>query len=111
MRSGFLKIEGQHLKCADPVVDTGDTFDFARIIVSHKDTLKLWVKLLDRSHAEDHSQRELGLMNIPLKKEKIPEIKRRIRVQDEIIGWLQDEKDPDSLVQLGTYLLPLTDLS
>jgi hypothetical protein len=51
----------------------------------------------------------LGLLHIPIHKNKLPEFKRRIRqFQDEIIGWLQDEKEPTQVAQLGTYLIPVT---
>lgn len=36
-------------------------------------------------------------------------LSQRIQLfQDEIIGWLQDEKEPTQIVQLGTYLVPMT---
>jgi hypothetical protein len=55
------------------------------------------------------SECDLGQINIPINAEKIPELKSRIQLlQDEIIGWLQDEKKPTQIVQLGTYMVPMT---
>ena len=49
----------------------------------------------------------MNYLNIPINKAKIPEFKKRIQsFQDEMIGWLQDEEDPDGLVQLGIYMIP-----
>jgi len=107
LRAGFLVKKKNRLVACDPVIDTAqDGFDFYRVLLSHQETLTTWVKALEGLGAEE---RELGLINIPLSSAKVPEFKRRIRAfQDEIIGWLQDEKDPDQVVQLGTYLVPLT---
>ena len=93
----------------DALVDTGpEAQTFANVSVTkiHRDTMTAWTKVLE---SKPKAERELGLLHIPIDSAKIPELKRRIQsFQDEIIGWLQDEKDADQLVQLGTYLIPVT---
>jgi len=90
----------------DPVIDTGDNTQDARILSSHIETLLAWARLLPSLSIDE---RELGILNIPLSSKRIPEFKSRIRrFQDEIIGWLQDEAEPDTVVQLGTYLVPIS---
>jgi uncharacterized protein (TIGR02147 family) len=107
LQSGFLvKEKTGKLIAKDPVIDTGDAFDFARVLENHSRTLDTWRRILSELSQEE---RELGLLNIPISKEKIPELKKRIRqFQEEIIGWIQDEKSPDQIVQLGTYLMPIS---
>ena len=93
-------------KAMDVVVDTGDQV-FSRVLMNdhHSQTLKKWSEMVEHI---DPNLRELGLLHIPIAQSKIPELKKRIRnFQDEIIGWLQDEKEADTLIQLGTYLIPL----
>lgn len=93
-------------KASETVVDTGDQV-FSRTLMNdhHSQTLKKWSEWIE---VIDPSLRELGLLHIPINKAKISELKKRIRnFQDEIIGWLQDEKEADTLIQLGTYLIPL----
>lgn len=56
-----------------------------------------------------NTHQELGLINIPINSNKIPELKQKMRqFQDEIIGWLQSEDKPNCVVQLGSYLMPIT---
>ncbi len=93
----------------DKVIDTGpESIQYAKYKVTdiHGENLRAWAKIFDQIQPED---RELGLINIPISEDRIPELKRRIRVfQDEIIGWLMDVKSPTKVVQLGTYLVPIT---
>jgi uncharacterized protein (TIGR02147 family) len=93
----------------DAVVDTGPestAFGRIKLIDIHRENLRAWAKILDQTTPRE---RELGLINIPVNANKVPEFKRRIRAfQDEIIAWLQDEKEPTQVVQLGTYLVPVT---
>lgn len=106
MRSGFIKkVNGKWIQ-SDPVLTTGEAFDEERILFHHQETLKVWSKYLMDYSSDD---RELGLLNIPIESDKIPELQRRIRdFQSEIIGWLKDEKEPTRVVQLGIYLVPIT---
>jgi uncharacterized protein (TIGR02147 family) len=107
IKGGFWKQDGHGSWLPqEPVLDTGNgIFKEALINQLHSQTLNKWATWMDDL---EPSQRELGLLYIPMNKEKIPELKERIRqFQDEIIGWLQDEKNPDQMVQLGTYLIPL----
>lgn len=105
VRAGFLKSENGKLVPTDPVVDTGDeVFLHGFMQRHHSETLKVWSQNLDRFSPIDQ---ELGLLNIPISSDKIPELKKRIRkFQDEIIGWVQSESNADRVVQLGTYLIP-----
>ena len=93
----------------DVFMDTGlesTTYQDISITQIHKENLLAWTKIIDTIPKED---RELGMLNIPIHHGKIPEFKKRIQhFQDEIIGWLQDEKDPTQIVQLGTYLVPIS---
>jgi uncharacterized protein (TIGR02147 family) len=106
MKAGFLKIADGRYQQSDPVVDTGDAIDEIMGLKYHTNTLQTWSKALPLT---DKNLRELGVLNIPIATDKIPELKMRMRkFQDEIIGWLQDEKQPERVVQLGMYLVPTT---
>ena len=107
VNAGFLeKTADNRIEVRDPVVDTGDNFDFARVLQMHQQNLKVWQEMLG---ALSMDERELGLLNIPISSDKIPEFKERIRAfQDEIIGWLSSEQSPDRVVQLGVYLMPIS---
>jgi uncharacterized protein (TIGR02147 family) len=93
----------------DIILETGpETRKYGSVKVSdiHKGNLEAWARILG---SIPPAERELGLLHIPIDEKKLPELKARIRrFQDEIIGWLQDEKAPTQVVQLGTYLLPMT---
>lgn len=102
----WIQDQNGQWKANDPVLDTGDNV-FTGILMNelHSKTLDQWSKWIQEV---EPTQRELGLLYIPINSNKIPELKKRIRdFQDEIIGWLQDEKEADQIVQLGTYLMPL----
>jgi uncharacterized protein (TIGR02147 family) len=91
---------------SEPHIDTGHNFDEFQVLKFHIETLKVWCQILPNLSKDS---RELGVLNIPINSQKIPEFKNRIRnFQDEIIGWLEAEDNPDTLVQLGTYLVPLS---
>jgi uncharacterized protein (TIGR02147 family) len=97
------------IQVADLFLDTGheeNTFGEINVAKVHQETLIAWSKVLETI---PKSQRELGLINIPINAAKVPEFKKRIQAfQDEIIGWLAEETEANELVQLGTYLIPLT---
>jgi uncharacterized protein (TIGR02147 family) len=97
------------IEVSDAVIDTGPeakAYGKVKVTEIHKQNLCAWAQILDGIPARE---RELGLLNIPINAAKIPELKERIRkFQDEIIGWLQDEREPAQIVQLGTYLIPAT---
>lgn len=105
-KAGFLKCtNGLWIQC-DPVLDTGNAFDETMGLKFHSSTWEAWSRALKIT---DKNMRELGLLNIPIASVKIPELRERMRkFQDEIIGWLQDEKNPDRIMQLGMYLIPTT---
>lgn len=106
-KAGFLvrKANGAGFEAASPVLDSGnDIFTHELMQRHHGETLSTWGKNLAKLSARDQ---ELGLLHIPIRSAQIPELKARIRrFQDEIIGWLESEKAPDRLVQLGTYVIP-----
>lgn len=97
------------IEISDLYLDSGpEERSFGEISVAklHKQNLTAWCKILDQIPKSD---RELGLIHIPINKAKVPELKKRIqKFQDEIIGWLQDETDPTQIVQVGTYMVPVT---
>lgn len=106
IKGGFLiQKEGQWV-AEDPVLDTGDNlFSIHHIQKLHSESLKVWS---DRVTKAPQDFQELGLINIPLSKDKIPELKQKMRkFQDEIIGWLHAENKADTLVQLGVYMIPI----
>lgn len=106
LKSGFLQNHGGRFVQSDPVLDTGNAFDEAIGLKFHSSTLSAWSKAIYES---DKCLREFGVLNIPIAAGKIPELKERMRkFQDEILGWVQDENDPDRIVQLGVYLIPTT---
>ncbi len=90
----------------EPVVDTGDEFDFARILRMHMQTLGVWQEILPSLSKEE---REMGLLIFPVSSERVGELKERLRqFQDEIFNWLAEEKSPDRVMQLGVYLMPVS---
>ena len=104
-KAGFIEIDKGRMRAVDPVLDTGDV-NFTHLFMQdhHAETLKIWSQNLDKLSPVDQ---ELGVLNIPIHSDKIPELRRRIRhFQDEIIGFVQDEKAANRIVQLGTYLIP-----
>jgi uncharacterized protein (TIGR02147 family) len=104
LRTGFLEIRNSKYVQTDPVIETVEGYHELAVLKLHSETLKNWLSFINETHRD---QRELGVINIPINSAKIPEFKKRIqKFQDEIIGWLQDETDPDQVVQLGTYLIP-----
>ena len=89
----------------EKVLDTGNkTFTREAMLRHHADTLRVWSESLLRLTP---SEQELGLLHVPIASEKLPELRRRIQLfQDELIGWLMTEENPDRVVQVGTYLIP-----
>ena len=106
IQSGFLAFKDGKYQAADPVIDTGTALFQHRILQEyHAKTLKMWAEQLLQAGL-GHQRQEVGLVNIPVPSDKIPELQKKIRnFQDEIIGWAQDFKNPEELVQLGTYLM------
>lgn len=101
----WFQDENLNWKARDVVLDTGDTI-LTRELVNkyHVSTFGKWSEILPDVSVD---MREIGIVQIPISQKKIPDLKLRIRAfQDEIIGWLQSETDADTLVQLGTYLMP-----
>lgn len=105
IEAGFLVEEKGKWKLTDPVLDTGDSiFTDSQIKHYHSQNLKVWSENLDLWNSQEL---ELGVLNLSLPSSKIPELKNKIRnFQDQILGWLQDEKELDSVVQLGLYMIP-----
>ncbi|WP_413586243.1 TIGR02147 family protein [Bdellovibrio sp. HCB274] len=104
LNSGYLKNNGETYEQSEPVLDTGiDIFNHDFMQEYHAQTMKAWSTNITQLGYENQ---ELGLLNIPLPKNKLGELQEKIRqFQDEIIGWSQSQKDCDELVQLGTYLM------
>lgn len=109
IKSGNISFDGKQWLTNEDVIDTGDDiFIHAKMQKYHKEVLRFWVNNLEEMK---QAHQELGLINIPMNSEKIPELKNRMRqFQDEIIGWLQGEEKPNCVVQLGCYLMPITDI-
>lgn len=106
-KSGMIKLGPRGWMLDEVSIDTGDDlFLQAKVQNYHRDVLKFWVQNITTMKP---SHQELGLINIPIDSAKIPELKKRMRqFQDEVIGWLQSEQNPDSIVQLGCYLMQVT---
>ncbi len=104
-RTGMLASSDTGYVPVEPVLDTNDQqMQAALLRAFHADTLRTWAANLETLGP---AEQELGVLNIPIDSAKIPELRKRIRqFQDEIIGWVQDEKNADRVVQLGTYLIP-----
>ncbi|MBS1983935.1 MAG: TIGR02147 family protein [Bdellovibrionales bacterium] len=106
VRSGFVVHRKGKFETADPVIDTGDAFGFHRVLQWHQQTMGMWIGLLTGLAQEE---RALGLLNVPVSSKRIPEIRDRMnKFREELIGLLQDEKHPDQVIQIGTYLLPVS---
>lgn len=101
---GYLVNDGGRYQPKDPVLDCGnDLFMHAQMQKFHRSVLETWARNLEKL---DSKRQELGLLNIPVPQEKIPELRRKMRqFQDEVIGWVQSFEGNDTLVQLGTYLM------
>lgn len=108
LKSGYLTHKNGRYEQAEPVLDTGlDIFNHSFMQEYHAQTLKAWAQNIDKL---GYHHQELGILNIPLPKEKLPELQEKIRqFQDEIMGWAQNFKDNDELVQLGTYVMHYED--
>lgn len=109
LKSGSVKFNGKKWIVDESVIDTGDDiFLHTKMQKYHKEVLQFWVNNLEQMNS---AHQELGLINIPINSNKVPELKQRMRqFQDEIIGWLQSEDNPNCIVQLGSYLMPITKL-
>lgn len=106
VRLGYLKKGSTGFLPSDPVINTGDSYVNEAILEYHRRVWKDWAAVLETS---DPQNRELGVLNIPISKKNIPELRARMKqFQDEIIGWLEQEKEPDTIVQLGVVLMPMT---
>lgn len=108
IRTGYITFDGQRYALSEPVLDTGiDIFNHTRMQTYHSELLAVWSKNMDKL---GYQGQELGVLNIPIPSSKIPELQAKIRqFQDEIIGWSQEFTEKTDLVQLGTYLMHLTD--
>lgn len=104
LKSGYLLLTNGRYVQAEPVLDTGvDIFNHSFMQEYHTQTLKVWAAHIDKL---GYKHQELGVLHIPLPKERLPELQEKIRqFQDEVIGWAQSFKENDELVQLGTYLM------
>lgn len=101
---GWLVEEDGRLVPKDPVLDSGNDLFAHQLMQSfHAKVLAMWSKNIAEL---DSAQQELGLLNIPIPRDKIPELRQKLRqFQDEIVGWTQSFTEADCLVQLGTYLM------
>jgi uncharacterized protein (TIGR02147 family) len=104
LASGYLKNNGGKYEQSEPVLDTGiDIFNHDFMQEYHAQTLKVWSQNIAKL---GYKNQELGLLNIPIPKNKLGELQEKMRqFQDEIIGWAQSHQDSDEIVQLGTYLM------
>ncbi len=107
LRTGFLEIDKEgRWRAAEPVVDTGNDIPSRDLLLSHVQVYRHWAEILPRLNSDSH---ELGVINIPMNPDKIPELRSRMRrFQDEIIGWLQDETQPTAVVQVGCGFIKVT---
>ena len=106
IEAGYLIFKDGRYQASDPVLDTGVTiFHHPLMAEYHSKNLRMWSDQLSQGGLGGKRQ-EIGLLNIPMPSSKMDELKAKIRAfQDEIIGWAQDFKDPEEIVQLGTYAM------
>jgi uncharacterized protein (TIGR02147 family) len=107
LKTGYVCLVKGHYQVSEPILDTGlDIFHHQFMQDVHAKMLKTWSQKIGEL---GHREQELGVLNIPLPKSKIPELQEKIRrFQDEIIGWaeaLQTKGNLDEIVQVGTYLM------
>ena len=108
IQAGFAEMNAQgKYVVKDPVIDTGDSFSEARVLQFHCETLEVWKRALQEIPRED---RELGILNLSIRNEMLPELKAKIRAfQDEILGWAEQQQNGSNrIVQLGTYIVPIS---
>lgn len=111
LRTGYVTMTNGQYRATDPILDTGlEVFTHTFMQQIHAKMLKTWAAKIDQL---GYREQELGVLNIPLPKSKIPELQEKIRrFQDEVIGWAesaQKASDTDEIVQLGTYLMSYGD--
>ncbi|RYZ69712.1 MAG: TIGR02147 family protein [Proteobacteria bacterium] len=109
LKTGFVTENNGSYAVAEPVLSTeGGDFQHVFMQRHHAETLAMWSTQIERLSP---AEQELGLLNIPISESKIPELAKKIKqFQDEIIGWVQDEKSADRVVQVGVYLMPFPGL-
>lgn len=102
----FIRFEKGKCQRSEPVLSTGfGVFLQTQLQQLHQQQLIIWAQMLEKTNPKEQ---ENHYLNIPIRSQNIPKLQERIlQFQDEIIGWLKDEEDPDRVVQLGTYLIPL----
>jgi uncharacterized protein (TIGR02147 family) len=106
VQSGALQKKSGRWRPADPVIDTGHAFEADLVLDFHKNLWRFWLASLDQL---PKSERELGLINVPISSSRIEELRQRLRqFQDELIGWLETDQAPNQVVQLGFYLMPVS---
>ena len=107
LESGLLRWNDHthRYEACDVVLDTGNHLLRRHLMdCHHRETLEVWASNLPSLNSQEQ---ERGLLNIPISSEKLGELREKIRqFQDELIGWLQTEDNPDRIVQLGIYLMP-----
>ena len=104
--ASFKKTEEGRWEASDPILDTGAAgYHKLKINHYHSEVLKSLARMVELVHPDE---RECGMLTLPIRREQLPELRKRVQnFQDEIIGWLQSEENPDTLCNLGTYLISL----
>lgn len=104
-KAGFVTVkEGRHT-LTEPVL-TLETTRFQGVLFKkyQVDTLKIWSQHFEKMSDQN---KEAIVLNVPINSNKIPELKKRMDgFIDELIGWLQDEKDADQVIQIGSHIVP-----
>ncbi len=111
VEAGFIKMDDKGIyRSVEASIDTGDlTFSRSLMQTVHAQTLLAWGSNLEKLGPVEQ---ELGVLHIPISTQKLPELRDRIRkFQDELIGWLCDENNPDRVIQVGTYMIPFSNIS
>lgn len=108
-KSGFIEQDKDgNWRTSDPILDTGaEGYHKLKVNHYHKEVLKA---LSDSIEKVESPHRAYGMLTLPIRKEQLNELNKRVhQFQDEIIGWIQSEENPDTLCSLGTYLIPSND--
>ncbi|MGE3759414.1 MAG: TIGR02147 family protein [Pseudobdellovibrionaceae bacterium] len=105
VRAGFFTDNNGKWEATDPVLNTGtEVFFHHQMQMVHQKVLRFWAHNIESLGSA--KEQDLAVLNIPIPKDKIPELKSRLsQFHGEIIGWCQSFKDCDQMTQLGTYLM------
>lgn len=103
---GFIEKVGDRWRQADTILTTGPEVKSHVIMNYHRNILELSREILDKVPQEE---RDISTMTLGVSKDRISELKKRVReFRKEILKLVSEEVSPEEVVQLNIQLFPLT---